>query len=178
MIRLGTGLSKPKRNGDEIAVEYNRRIAGFTDPATGERVPGQADQTKDALRRIADDANQAKRSDVAKARIYNKELTPSVMKRTAKLSEESILTEREIEALRADTYEELRNLPAYREARTKERDAIRKVIDDALDDFRARAQSTRRSKSGKVSVVREKAAQLPDTDAQALARWALDTAKL
>lgn len=176
MIRLGTGLPKPKRDKDETAVEYNRRIAGFVDPVTGERVPGQADQTKETLRQIANDPNQAKRSDVAKARIYSKELTPSVMKRAAKLSEESVLTEREIEALRADTYEELRGLPAYREARAKEQEAIRKVVNDALDDFRARAQSTRRSKSGKVSIVREKAAQLPDIDVQTLARWALDQA--
>ncbi len=176
MERLGVGFSKPRKDKEETATEYNRRIAGYIDPKTGERVPGAADQLQKALRRIADDANWARRSDEAKARIYSTELQPKAIERADKLSEESILAEREIEALRADTFEALRALPAYRQARTKERKAIRKEINDALDDFRATAQGTRRSKSGKVSVVREKAARLPDIDPQSLARWALDQA--
>ncbi len=173
MERLGVGFSKPKRDKGETAAEYNRRVTGFTDSTTGEHVPGSADNLQKALRRIAEDPNWKKRSDEAKARIYSTELQPKAIERADKLSEESVETEREIEALRADAYDALRKLPSYQQMKDSQKDAARDQIDAQLKVFRARAESTRKSKSGRVSIVKEKVAQLPDYDPTALARMAV-----
>jgi len=166
MIRLGTGLPKPKRNAGESATEYNKRLAE------------QAETVKATLRRIASDTAQSGRSDAAKARIYSTELATDAMKRAAKLSEGSIETERELEALRADTYETLRQMPAYQKMKESGREAVRELVDEQLKAYRARAASSRTSKkTGKVSVVRERAARAADASASEIAGWAIQQAQ-
>ncbi len=178
MERLGVGFSKPKREKGEAASEYNRKITGSADSATGEQVPGSADKLQAALRRISEDARWSGRSDEAKARIYSTELSADGLKRADKLSEDSFEAEREIESLRADAYEALRQLPSYQRMRDSEKASARQQIDEQLKSFRARAESTRRNKkTGRVSVVREKAAQLPDYEPLALARAAVLSAQ-
>lgn len=166
MAQLGTGPSKPQRDGGELAIDYNQRVTE------------QGSKTVKAMRRISEDAKQAGRSDVAKGRIYYTDLSTDGLKRADKVSEESLDTEREIEALRADAYEALRKLPSYQRMKDSEKASARQQIDEQLKSFRARAESTRRNKkTGRVSVVREKAAQLPDYEPLALARAAVLSAQ-
>lgn len=183
MERLGVGFSKPKRDKGETAAEYNRKITGYTDPATGEHVPGSADNLQKALRRIAEQSNYSEWSDRAKAHIYAEALTTDEkaklnISRMEKLSEESAQIEYEIEALRADAYESLRQLPSYQRLREAGKKAARKEIDDQLKLFRAKAESaSRNKKTGRVTIRREKMARLPEYDPLALARMAVTSAQ-
>lgn len=152
MERLNVGLPKPRRESGETAEEYNQRLRE------------QAASLQSAMQRIARDSRQAQRSDAAKARIYNTELSTSAMKRAVKLSSESVETEREIEAIRADAYEVLRRLPAYQQMKDSDKETARGVIDAQLKGYRARAASSR---------AREKVARLPEFDPGTLARMAV-----
>ena len=153
MIRLGTGLPKPKRERGESSKDYNQRVEE------------QGSQTIETMRKLAADTRMAGRSDQAKARIYNTELTPSVMKRADKLSDASVETEREIEAIRADAYEALRKLPTYQAMKDSEKEKARGFIDAQLKGYRARAANKR---------AREKSAQLPEFQPFDLAQSAVE----
>lgn len=155
MARLGTGPAKPRRERGETGEEYNRRVVE------------QGRQTQKAMRRIANDPDQAGRSDEAKARIYSSELMPISMRRASKLSEDSIETERDIEALRANAYEAVRQLPAYQQLKDSDKEKVRSLIDDQLKGYRARSASKRS---------REKAARLPEFSPVVLARLAVANA--
>jgi len=152
MLKLGVGVGKPKRDGGTPAAEYNDQIRA------------RAAETRTALDRIAADTEQAGRSDVAKARIYSRELSPAAMERAAKLSDGTIDTERSIEALRADAYEALRADQAYQRLNDRQKLEARKRIDDQLKSYRGRAASSRG---------REKAASVPGYSPQELARMAV-----
>ena len=157
MMRLGTGPAKPQRQKNEKGDEYN------------ERVRDRAAQSIRAMERIAGDPKQSTRSDEAKARIYSEGLStdkrsPLNMERAEKVGAESAQTEREIEALRADAYEALRQLPAYQRLKDSDKERVRGLIDGRLKSYRGRAASSR---------AREKTARLPEFSPAELARTAM-----
>lgn len=150
MRRLGTGPSSVKREKGTSAPDFNKEVTS------------RASQTKAALDRIT--PGQAVRSDAARARVYASELTGAAMKRADKLSPESVQTEYDIEALRADAYAALRELPAYQSLNDRQKEAARKRVDERLKSGRARAASSRAG---------EKPAALPGSSARDLAREAI-----
>jgi hypothetical protein len=166
MTRLGTGLSKLKRDRGESASDYN------------EQIKEQGSKTQAALQRLKNDAQWPQRSDSAKARIYDQSLTPGGMERAAKLSNDSVEAERDIESLRSDAYQMLRTLPAYQKLSEENKKAVRQAVDEQLKQFRARAQSQHVSRYGRPFTVREHAARAPGMQPLDVARQALRSAEI
>jgi len=152
MRRLGTGPSAEKREKGTSASDFNKQVSS------------RAAQTKAALDRIA--PGQAVRSDAARARVYASGLTSAAMKRADKLSDGSVQAKYDIEALRADAYSALRELPAYQALSDRQKEAARKRVDERLKGSKARAASSRAG---------EKAAALPDASGRDLAREAISS---
>jgi len=92
------------------------------------------------------------------------------MERAGKLTSGSVRIERQIEALRGDAFAALRSMPEYKKLGEKDKEAVRKLIDEEMKLFRARASST--DSRGRFKA--EKAAQVPDWTPAGLAKAAME----
>ena len=86
------------------------------------------------------------------------------------ISSGSVRIERQIEALRGDAFASLRSMPDYRTLNAKDQKAVRELINEELERFRARASSV--DQRGRLR--REKAAQVPDWTPADLAKAAME----
>jgi hypothetical protein len=154
---LDVGLSKPKREQGESAEEYNIRVRG-----RGE----QYQRTMQELR--GDEAIGDRRREARRA-VYERSLDPVQMERAGKLSSGSVRTEREIEALRGETFAALRSVPEYERLSAKDQKAVRDLINKELKRFRAEAGRRSRGR-----IRREKRARVPDWTPEELARAAVE----
>jgi len=155
---LGVGLTKPRREPGESAEDYNRRIRD------------RGEQIKTTLGDMRDDETMRGASLDAKRAVYEKSLNAQQMERAGKLTSGSVRIERQIEALRGDAFASLRSIPEYRTLSAKDQKAVRELVNEELERFRARASSV--DQRGRLR--REKAAQVPDWTPAELARAAME----
>ncbi len=158
---LDVGLSKPQREQGESAEEYNKRLR-----ERGEMFRKTLDEFREDedLRAASPDARRA---------VYEQSLKPQSMDRAGKLSSGSVRVERQIEALRGDAYAALRSIPEYRKLSEKDKKAVRKLINDDMELFRAKASYVRKGTYGAVPVA-EKLAVKPEWTPADLARAAME----
>jgi hypothetical protein len=155
---LDVGLSKPQREKGESAEDYNKRVR-----ARGEMLLGTLGELREdeTMRGATPDARRA---------VYDRSLRAQQMERAGKLTGGSVRIERQVEALRGDAFAALRSMPEYRGLGEKDKEAVRKLVDEEMALFRARASST--DKQGRFRA--EKAAQVPDWTPEDLAKAALE----
>jgi 2'-5' RNA ligase len=158
MRSLGVGLSMPKREADETAKEYNQRVKE------------RGEQFKETLGGLREDETMRSASPDARRAVYEQSLKPQAMERAGKLSDGSVRIERQIEALRGDAYAALRSMPEYRTLSAKDQKAVRELVDEELERFRARALSV--DQRGRLR--REKPAQIPDWTPADLVKAAME----
>jgi hypothetical protein len=155
---LDVGLSNPSRERGESAKDYNKRVRERGDMLLG------------TLGELREDETMAGASRDAKRAVYTRSLNAQQMERAGKLSSGSVRIERQIEALRGYTFSVLRSMPKYRGMGEKDKEAVRKLVDEEMTLFRARASST--DKRGRFRA--EKAARVPDWTPEDLAKAALE----
>jgi hypothetical protein len=155
---LDVRLSKPQREKGESAEDYNKRIRN------------RGEQFKTTLGQLREDETMRGFSPSPKRAVYERALNAKQMERAEKLSPESVETERGIEALRGDTFEALRLMPVYRRLSQKDKQAVRKLVNEELELFRARTGSADRQ--GRFRA--EKKARVPDWTPAELARAAME----
>ncbi len=152
------GLTKPRREQGESAEDYNRRI----------RERGELFKT--TLGELREDETMRGATTDARRAVYERSLDAKQMERAGKLTSGSVRIERQIEGLRGDAFASLRSMPEYRTLSASDQKAVRKLVDEELERFRARASSV--DQRGRLR--REKAAQVPDWTPADLARAAME----
>ncbi len=155
---LDVGLSKPRREQGETAADYNRRVSD------------RGELFKTTLGELREDETMRGASADARRAVYERSLDARQMERAGKLSSGSVRIERQIEALRGDTFASLRSMPDYRTLSAKDQKAVRDLINEELERFTARASSV--DQRGRLR--REKAAKVPDWTPAELARAAME----
>lgn len=155
--RLDVGLSKPQREPGESAKDYN------------ERVRERGEQFRRTLGEIRDDETMRDASPDARRSVYAGSLRPQAMERAGKLSDGSVRVERQIEGLRGNAYAALRSMPEYRNLNAKDQKAVRDLIGEELERFRATASSVSRGRFR-----REKRARVPGWTPAELAKAAVE----
>jgi hypothetical protein len=156
--RLDVGLSKPQREQGESAKDYN------------ERVRERGEQFRRTLGEIREDETMREASADARRSVYAGALRPQAMERAGKLSSGSVRVERQIEALRGEAFASLRSLPEYGRLSARDQKAVRDLVNEELERFRARASST----DSRGRLRREKSAQVPDWTPADLAKAAME----
>jgi len=156
--RLDVGLSKPQREQGERALDYNARVRE------------RGDQFRETLGGIREDEMMRDASADARRSVYAGSLRPQAMERAGKLSDGSIRVELQVEALRGDAYAALRSMPEYRALSAKDQKAVRDLIGEELERFRATAAS----KDSRGRLRREKRARVPDWTPADLAKAAVE----
>jgi hypothetical protein len=157
LLDLGLGISKPQREKGETGEEYNARV----------RERGQL--YKRTLADLSDDEDLRGMSREARRAIYERSLDAQQMERAGKLSSCSVRIERQIEALRGDAYAALRSMPEYERLSGKDQKAVRDLIGEELERFKAKASSVSRGRFR-----REKFARVPDWTPAELAKAAME----
>jgi hypothetical protein len=158
LLDLDLGLSKPQREKGETGEEYNARV----------RERGQS--YKSTLADLSDDEGVRGMSRDARRAVYDRSLDPQAMERAGKLSSGSVRVERQIEGLRGDVYAALRSIPEYEKLSAKDQKAVRDLIGEELERFRAKAAS----KDSRGKLRREKRARVPDWTPAELAKAAIE----
>ena len=155
---LDVGLSKPQREKGESAGDYNKRVR-----ERGELLVG-------TLGELREDETMRSATTAARRAVYQRSLQAKQMERAGKLTHGSVRIERQIEALRGDAFAALRLMPEYRKLGEKDKEAVRKLIDEEMGLFRARASST--DSRGRFRA--EKSARVPDWTSADLAKAPLE----
>jgi hypothetical protein len=128
------------------------------------------EQFRRTLKEIGDDEDQRNATTDARRAVYDRSLKAQQMERAGKLSSGSVRVERQIEALRGDAFASLRSMPEYRTLSGKDEKAVRDLVDNELQRFRAKASST--DSRGRFRA--EKAARVPDWTSADLAKAAME----
>jgi hypothetical protein len=157
VLAVGSGLPKPNREQGEPAAEYNQRLK-----RSGAALSG-------TMRSLREDPQVRESSPLARRAIYEQAFNAKQMERAARLSDESVQTERHIEGLKADAYTALREIPEYQRLSEKHKQEARRLISDELKGYRARVGSVDRGGRPRA----EKPAQMPDWTPRDLAKAAL-----
>jgi hypothetical protein len=154
---LDVGLSTPKREETESAIDYNRRVSE------------RGEQYVSTLRELREDEGVAGASREARRAIYERSTDPTAMERAGKLSSGSVRIERQIEGLRGEAFAALRSIPEYEKLGAQDRKAVRDLINKELKRFMATAARTGRGRR-----TREKRARILDWTPAELARAAVE----
>lgn len=117
----------------------------------------------------SEDENVRGMSRDARRAVYEKSLDPQAMERAGKLSDGSVHVERQIEGLRAEAYAALRSMPEYGKLSAKDQKAVRDLINEELERFKATAAIVSRGRFR-----REKRARVPDWTPAELAKAAVE----
>jgi len=155
---LDVGLSKPQREKGETAADYNVHVRG------------RGEQFKTTLGELRESEAMRGASPSARRAVYERALNATQMKRAEKLSPESVETERGTEALRGDTFEALRKMPEYRRLSEKDKQAVRKLVNEELELFGGKVSST----DSRGRFRGEKKARVPDWMPADLAKAAME----
>src|SRR5262249_15579098 len=123
-----------------------------------------------SLGELREDETMRGASADARRAVYERSLDARQMERAGKLSSGSVRIERQIEALRGDAFASLRSMSDYRTLSAKDQKAVRELVNEELERFRARASSV--DQRGRLR--HEKAAQVPDWTPADLAKAAME----